>query len=128
LATNEPNPYAAPQVEIPPAWAANPEQKKIEAVIKDANQFWLAIVLCIFCSGIGAILIGPWYFFRLLQWGSIARAQPALLDPNVPRGSLEQRFQSARWKLIVGICVGAFMFLLTCLYFASIAVVVRNGP
>ena len=110
-----------------PASLANPDQKKIEAVIKDANQFWLAILMCIFCSALGAVIIGPWYLVRLLQWNSIARAQPMLLDPNVPRGSLQQRFQSAKWKLIVGISFGAFIFLLTVLYVAMLAASAGNN-
>jgi hypothetical protein len=109
-----------------PASPINPDQNKIEAVIKDANQFWLAILMCIFCSGLGAIIIGPWYFVRLMQWNSIARAQPILLDPQVPRGSIEQRFPSAKWKLIVGISFGAFIFLLTVLYVVLLVSAGRN--
>jgi hypothetical protein len=116
MSLNNPNPYAAPQVDATLPAEANPDLKRIEAVIKDAGQFWLAIVMCIFCSGLGAIIIGPWYLVRLLQWNSIATAQPMLLDPNVPRGSLAQRFQSARWKLIVGISFGVLMLVLTAIY------------
>jgi hypothetical protein len=127
LTTNNPNPYAAPPPAPPLASPTNPEQKKIEAVIKDANQFWLAIVMCIFCSGLGAIIIGPWYLVRLLQWNSLANAQPLLLDPHVPRGSLEQRFQSAKWKLLVGIGFGTLIFLLTLLYIAQLVATAGNN-
>jgi hypothetical protein len=89
MATNQPNPYAAPQADV--------------AVASQSD---------IFCTGLGAIIIGPWYLVRLNQWNSIARAQPMLLDPNVPRGSLAQRFQSARTKLIIGISFGALVLLL----------------
>lgn len=111
----EPNPYAAPTSE--PAFAA-PEGidpasvRKIEAIIKDAGQFWLAILLCMVCTGFGAIIIGPWYFVRFLQWNSLARDQPALLTPGAPRGSLVQRFQSAKTKLVAGMGFGAFVLLL----------------
>ena len=121
MSSNQPNPYAPPQAAIAAASPAIPDQSKIEAVIKDAGQFWLAILLCIFCSGLGAIIIGPWYFVRLLQWNSLAKAQPMLLDPQVPHGSMAQRFQSAKWKLIVGISFGALMFFLTMLYIMLIA-------
>ncbi|MAD80404.1 MAG: hypothetical protein CMJ50_06120 [Planctomycetaceae bacterium] len=87
----------------------------IEAIIKDAGQFWLAIIMCIVCTGLGALIIGPWYLIRLIQWNSIARAQPMLLAPNVLRGSLEQRFQSAKIKLIIGISFGAVILLLLIL-------------
>ena len=116
MTSNQQNPYAAPQGNFPLAQEEYADQKKIEAIIKDAGQFWLAIILCVFCSGLGALIIGPWYFVRLLQWNSIARSQPLLLDPNVPRGSVAQRFQSAKIKLIIGIGFGALIFLLFVLY------------
>jgi hypothetical protein len=112
------NPYASPQADSTFASQAHADQAtltKIEAIIKDAGQFWSAILMCIFCTGLGAIIIGPWYLIRLIQWSSIARAQPMLLDPNVPRGSLAQRFQSARTKLIIGMSFGALVFLLVLL-------------
>jgi hypothetical protein len=120
MATDPQNPYASPQADVTYASEAYADQatlRKIEAIIKDAGQFWLAILMCIFCTGLGAIIIGPWYFVRLIQWNSIARAQPMLLDPAVPRGSLAQRFQSARIKLIIGISFGALIFLLGFLLF-----------
>ncbi len=109
--TNDPNPYAAPtqvaaggseEYQSIPAG----DLKKIQAIIKDANQFWLAILLCFLCSAIGMVLIGPWYLVRLLQWSSMANAYPHLRNGQAPPGSLAQRFQSAQWKLIVGLAVG----------------------
>ena len=121
MTADQPNPYASPvtdsqvasQVSIDPA-----ALKKIEAIIKDAGQFWLAILICILCSALGSIIIGPWYLVRFLQWNSMAQAQPMLLDPNAPRGSLAQRFQSAKIKLIIGMSFGALIFLLVTLLFA----------
>jgi hypothetical protein len=129
LSSDQPNPYAAPQAEVPPTWAVNAGQNKIEAVIKDANQFWLAIFLCIFCSGLGAIIIAPWYLARLWQWNSLAKAQPLLLDPQVPHGSIQQRFQSARWKLMVGIGFGplVLMLMLTCLSLLQVVAMVGRA-
>jgi len=86
--------------------------KKIEAIIKDASQFWIAIILCFVCSALGLVLIGPWYLVRLLQWNSIARTHPKLIVPNAPPNSLEQRFQSAKIKLIIGLCFGLAVFLM----------------
>ena len=32
------------------------DRKKLDAVIKDANQFWMAIILCFFCSAVGLVI------------------------------------------------------------------------
>jgi hypothetical protein len=112
VTNEETNPYASPVTEsvvqcresIDPALL-----KKIEAVIKDAGQFWLAIIACILCTWVGAIIIGPWYLARLFQWNAIAKAQPMLLAPNVPRGSVAQRFQASRIKLIIGMVMGGLI-------------------
>lgn len=124
MSTDQPNPYAAPVTgdATGPAIGAPsnidpPSLKKIEAIIKDAGQFWLAIIMCIVCSALGSIIIGPWYLVRFLQWRTIAREQPMLLDPNVPRGSVAQRFQSAKIKLIIGMSFGALIFMLVGLLF-----------
>ena len=110
--TGEPtNPYAAPAT----ISQASPEEgvfepgirKKAEAIIKDANQFGLAILLCFFCSGIGFVLIVPWYVGRLIQWHLLARTEPQLLQRNAPKGGLAQRFQSARMKIIIGLVVAS---------------------
>ena len=125
--SEQPNPYAAPQADVtvaPHAVKIDPASlKKIEAIIKDAGQFWLAILMCIVCSALGSVIIGPWYLVRLLQWNSMAQAHPMLLEQNVPRGSLAQRFQSAKIKLIIGMSFGAVIFLLAFLLVAvSIAI------
>jgi hypothetical protein len=125
VTVDKPNPYAAPQAppSAAPETAVDPASlKRIEAIIKDAGQFWLAILMCFFCTGLGAVIIGPWYLVRLVQWNAIARGQPMLLDPNVPRGSLARRFQSAKTKLIIGIAFGAVTLLLAIVFMAGLAV------
>ena len=92
-------------------------EKKIEAIIKDAGQFWVAIVLCFLCSGIGILVIGPWYLVRLVQWNSLNNQYPSLKDPHAPPGSLARRFQSSHWKLIAGIVAGVLLFLAFVLFF-----------
>jgi hypothetical protein len=100
------------------------DRKKINAIIKDAGQFWLALVLCIFCGLIGMLLLGPWYLVRLLQWNAMSNAYPQLLDPNTPQGSLPRRFQAAKWKLIVGLVGGLMLAIammgLTVLSFVGV--------
>ena len=128
--TDRQNPYASPQAESTAVSQGNYDPaslRKIEAIIKDAGQFWLAILMCILCTGLGSIINGPWYLVRLIQWNSIAQAQPMLLDPNVPRGSIEQRFQSAKTKLIIGMGFGAVILLLAFLVLAASFASVRGN-
>lgn len=84
---------------------------KAEAIIKDASQFWLAIVVCLFCSAIGFLIIGPWFLFRLLQHNSLGRKHPNLIVPNSIAGSLEQRFQKAKTGLMIGVGVSVVTLL-----------------
>ncbi|MFK8110921.1 MAG: MJ0042-type zinc finger domain-containing protein [Rubripirellula sp.] len=87
---------------------------KIEAVIKDAGQIVIAVLLCLLCSGFGFLIIGPWYLVRLLQWNKWAAKYPALTTPNAPKSSLSQRFQSSRTRLIIGLAIGSLLFMLFC--------------
>ena len=121
--TNEPNPYAAPLAETVHAQVKIgkiPERDlaKIGAIIKDAGQFWLAIILCILCSLLGAAIIPIWYGIRLVQWSNMSKKYPGLLTPNSPPKSLPSQFQSAQWKLWVGLGVG---FVLAILIFGTLA-------
>jgi hypothetical protein len=128
MSMDRPNPYTSPMADFgaPPPGAVDPRTvEKVEAIIKDAGQFWLAILMCIFCSGLGSIIIGPWYLVRLLQWNSLATSQPMLVDPHVSRGSIAHRFQSAKIKLIIGICFGAVTLVLTVLV---VAVLIASAP
>ena len=118
----EQNPYATPtytepKSEFVPINLDPKDRKKAEAVIKDAGQFWLAIVLCFVCSAIGALIVPIWYLIRLLQWHSLAGKYPELLAEGVPSSSIQAKFKSSQWKLIVGMAVGAVMFAGVGLYF-----------
>ena len=108
------NPYASPAETSGPVGPNLPAEivPKVEAIIKDAGQFWLAILLCFLCTGIGMLIVGPWYLVRLFQWSSIGKRYPQLMAMDVPPGSLEQRFQSSQWKLIVGLVFGVLIALL----------------
>lgn len=70
--------------------------------------------------------IGPWYLIRLVQWNSLARSQPMLVDPNVPHGRIAQKFQPAKPKLIIGICFGAAVLLLVALAMANLIATARK--
>ena len=124
---SEDNPYAspassdaAPQPELQLEAA---DQKKIVAIVKDAGQFWLAIFVCLVCSGIGGLIIPIWYLVRLLQWSKFAKKYPALVNSNAPTGSLPAKFRSAQWKLIVGLVFGCLIFLLLLAYVGLLVLV-----
>lgn len=114
---SERNPYSAPisassKAEIPQTRYPENDQKKIQSLVRDASQFWLAIVLCFFCSAIGALIIPFWYTFRLFQWSSLAKQYPSLTEQNAPKGSMEAKFQSSKWKLVVGLVFGGIAWIL----------------
>jgi hypothetical protein len=49
VTADQPNPYAAPQPDLGSASQVNLDPatlRKAEAIIKDAGQFWLAILMC----------------------------------------------------------------------------------
>lgn len=118
MTSNENNPYHNPY-DAPKHGGANmagsglgipaADTTKIEAIAKDAGQFWLAILICIVCSSIGTLLITPWYGVRLAQWYSMKNRYPQLMDPHAPPKSLAKRFQSAQVKLMIGIVFGIVM-------------------
>ncbi len=118
------NPFEAPPTfptqALPLTDIPAEDLKKIEAIIKDAGQFWLAMVICVLCSGIGMFIIPIWYGVRLVQWGRFSSRYPFLLSPGAAPGSLPQKFTSSRWKLIVGLVFGIAMvgvyFLITLLW------------
>lgn len=95
--------------------------KKLEALIKDAGQFWLALLLCLLCSGIGPLIICPWYTVRLIQWNALAKLHPVLVDRNAPPGSYARKFQGAKTKLIIGLVGGVLLLGLVVLYLISLA-------
>jgi len=95
-------------------------RQKIEAVIKDAGQFWLAIVFCFICSAAGFVIIGPWYWIRLRQWHSLAAKYPILLSSRPHYDSMAGRFQRSKAKLQLGMWFGVAAFLFTAVVLASL--------
>ena len=121
---SEQNPYASPSVSAPVdpleefrIRLDGPDHAKAEAIIKDAGQFWLAMIICLFCSLIGAIIIPIWYTVRLLQWSRLSKKYPALMAADVPRKTFQKKFQSSQWKLITGLVFGLVILSLLALYF-----------
>ncbi|MFN7732030.1 MAG: hypothetical protein ACK5OB_09005 [Pirellula sp.] len=118
---SELNPYQPSNVPIPPplgaaAWesalAMTPEDvKKARNVIREADQFWLAILLMFLCS-LGAIfLLVPWYWVRFAQWNGLAKKYPQLLASNAPLGSLPDKFLKAKLKLQIALGAGVIVLI-----------------
>lgn len=119
MSNDQTNPYA-PTVSPTVADASGVDPvllTKVNAIIKDAGQFWIAMVLCLLCSAIGSLLIGLWYAARLMQWNAIAKSQPLLLDPNAAPGSVAAKFQGAKIKLIIGMVFGIVILFAFLAYF-----------
>ena len=124
----ETNPYASP---IQVGTVSDPEHelgieasdlKKLWAITKDADQFWLALILCFLCSAFGALFVPAWYGVRLMQWNKFKTKYPVLLEP--PRTQIQMKFVSARTKLIAGFSVGS-LFLLILAFFVLILFLFR---
>jgi hypothetical protein len=113
------NPYAAPaEAAAEPAGGTSYDPaslRKIEAVIKDAGQVWLAVLMGFLCTAFTWVLIGPWFLYRLHCWNRLSRQHPELLAADAVPGGLEAKFQKARGKLITGLVIGAVMLLLILL-------------
>ncbi len=112
----EANPYAAPQVESeadigddgkPIAMGIDVE-KKVKAIIRDAKQFWIAIICCFLCTPIACAVVIPWYFNRLKDWSKMAEADPKLVQKDSPYGATAKQFRSAKTKLKIGVGFACF--------------------
>jgi hypothetical protein len=80
----------------------------------------VGVAISVLCSAIGFMLIGIWYFARLMQWRTLAAKYPALLAPTVERTSLPSRFQKAKTHLILGMSIGAVLaFCIFSLFFVG---------
>ncbi len=120
MSNDKTNPYA-PTVSTTVADASGVDPvllTKVNAIIKDAGQFWIAMVLCLLCSAFGSLIIGIWYAVRLMQWNAIAKSQPLLMDPNAAPGSVAAKFQGAKTKLIIGMVFGIVILFAFFAYLA----------
>lgn len=89
---------------------------KVDAVIKDAGQYWLAILCCFVCTGVGFVVIGPWYYLRLRQWHALADKHVVLMTIDPTPGSVADRFQRAKGQIKIGLGFGAGLFILTAVW------------
>ena len=118
------NPYAPTAFPAEPPIVDAALLVKVNAIIKDAGQFWIAMLLCLLCSALGSVIIGIWYGVRLMQWSAIAKSQPLLMDPNAVPGSVAAKFQGAKIKLIIGMVFGIVILFAVFAYIAFLALAV----
>ena len=113
---NDDNPYSPPTT----AWSTTRDDQseielndltKIRNLLSEANRFWIVILLCAFLGPILTVLMPIWYGARLSQFGKLAKQYPSLLNQDARPGSLEKKFQSAKWKLIAGVAASVLCSL-----------------
>ena len=126
---SEENPCASQTVVTSPAAAADQEfqnridgrdQSKLHAIIKDAEGFWLTIILCFLSFAIACPFVAAAYARRLNHWSYLAKKYPELLASGVPRNSIQARFKAARWKLVAGLSVVSVVFVGLFVWFISV--------
>ncbi|MCA9105792.1 MAG: hypothetical protein KDA83_10225 [Planctomycetales bacterium] len=107
-------PYEAKEVVEAEDSIDDATRKTIEAIIKDANQLVVVLVMCLCLTMLGTLVVMPWYSFRLWQWYSLAGRHPSLMVYRPPLGSFADQFQRAKANLWSGLFIGfAFLGLIT---------------
>ncbi len=111
------NPYkptliGAEKPEREPLGLPEERQQQLEAVIKEAGQVWLVVMLSFCCGPLSILLVAPWYGIRLQQWIGLATDFPELNDATNRHWQAVQ-FRSAKIKLLVGLVVGFTAFLMS---------------
>lgn len=109
-----------PLAELDPIGLSPKDRQKIEDLISEAKKYYLGIFTCIFCIPFGTLFFPAWYLFLLVKWNSFAAKYPALLEEGLPTDSIQTRFKSSRWKLILGSTVGSLAFVLLFAHFARL--------
>ena len=117
------SPAGNPWKFLPPA-----DMKRAYAVIKDAEQYVAALLLCTLLI-ISAIFVPVWYIrtvfipvtylcavivpakyaIRLSQWIALSNTYPTLTEAGGPK-SIQARFGPSKRKLMLATTVGALMF------------------
>jgi hypothetical protein len=124
LSEPELNPYAAPSMEAAPVRRGLGSAtvldltptgaRRAKAVVQDADNVYLAILLATCICGIAWLFMFPWFGFRLLQWYQLNSQFEELRHPNAfsPHAEFTSRFPDAKLKLWIGTIVGGGFFLL----------------
>jgi hypothetical protein len=126
----DPNPFASPAAigvddqqqksrETPVFDLTERGAKQAKAIVDEADMVYWTIVVAICCCSLLWPLLLPWYGYRLWCWHRLNQQFSELCNPNSfsPHGALAGSFQDAWLKLIVGVVVGALMWLLLAMAF-----------
>jgi hypothetical protein len=82
---------------------------KMEAIIRDSNQFLFAMLFSLFCVGIGFFITPLWYSMRLWHWKKLMAANPDLKNMAWEHGSVAYQFVTARGRIQSAIVFGALL-------------------
>lgn len=127
LPSVDPNPYASPAALASDEPSSRPRQaptdltehgaKQAKAIVDEADMVYWIIVVAVCCCSLLWPIILPWYGYRLWCWHRLNQRFSELRYPNSlsPHGTLAGAFQDAKLRLIVGVVVGAAMWLLLAL-------------
>jgi hypothetical protein len=112
------NPYE-PTASLPPIngnanldvnFAIDPvDRRTAEKVLRDADYFWVSILLMFFCAPLLTVILLIWYLGRLQSWTRLIATYPGLANPQTVYQSLPDRMQKAKLKLQITIGAGIFM-------------------
>lgn len=118
------NPYASPMAannepslpagERPEFDLTERGARRARAIVADANSVLLAIFLISCCCAPGWLIMLPWYAYRFIGWHQLNSQFEELRHPNSfsPNGQLAVGFQDAKLKLLIGVIVGSFFWLI----------------
>lgn len=122
LPKSDPNPYAACAVPSQQDSGAPGEvvfdlteygAARAKAITADANSvIWLCLIACL-CTPVWLLTL-PWFAYRLYSWYDLRSIYAELRSPNSfsPHGQVAADFASAKPKLMAGVILGSFFWIL----------------
>lgn len=84
-----------------------------KAIVRDAEMFWLVVLVGIFVCQPSFLIMLPWYSVRWWQWNALHRRFAELRHPNSfsAHANLAERFLAAKWKLVLGTQLSAAVWV-----------------
>lgn len=122
LPPDDGNPYASPRTGEPAVQEGGvlvqdlteAGAKRARAVVADSKSvIWVVCLAWCVCAPAWFLML-PWYAYRLYCWYDLNGTFGDLRSPNAlsPHGELAMKFQDARSRLLLGVIVGAVLWLL----------------
>jgi hypothetical protein len=122
--TVDPNPYAPPDIEAaaPAPRMGQPAvldldaagAKRAEALVQEGSSVFVAIALASCVCSPAWVVMFPWYLYRLYGWYALNAEFVELRHPNSlsKYADVTTRFPGVRVRLIIGVVIGAFFWML----------------